>query len=73
MSEDRAWQWQCPTCGGWIDAGWWRHSHVTNRNPTAAELIAARAAGAADPLQSAGGAEVATYFRTGKEPTREKP
>ena len=65
-------EWQCPTCGAWIDAGWWRHSHVTNRNPTASEMIAARERGDLDPLTSAAG-EVVTYFRTGKEPRRDAP
>lgn len=66
-------EWQCPACGAWIDAVWWRHSHVTKNNPTVQELVASRAAGVADPLTSAAGADVATYFRAGKEPTRDKP
>lgn len=64
-------QWRC-LCGAWVDAGWWRHSHVTTMEPTACEIIAARQRGDVDPLASAE-TQVSSYMRTGAEETRETP
>lgn len=63
-------QWQCPTCMTWVDAGWWRHSHMLTVQLSRVQMTEARAAGV-DPEMFAAKAD--TYLRTGKEPTREAP
>lgn len=62
-------EWQCPVCGEWIAAGWWRHSHVKITSASLDEMIAARKGGEFLDYTS----EVTTYMRTGKEPKREAP
>lgn len=65
-------QWKCPTCGAWVDAGWWRHVHVKLKEPDLGSIMEARLRGDLDPLGSAE-VNLDTYMRTGKEPTREEP
>jgi hypothetical protein len=70
VTKDGPWEWQCGHCGAWVSAGWWRHSHITHTEPTFEEMVAMRARGEGLNESSA---KVHTYYRTGKEPTRDKP
>lgn len=62
-------QWQCPHCGQWVDDGWWRHSHIVQREPSLEEMIHARERGEGLGVTD----DAVTYMRTGKEQMRETP
>lgn len=70
-------QWQCPECQQWVDAGYSMHVHDKTQEPSLDEMIANRRLGemnipAPDPL-AVTAVERTVYWRTWKEPTREKP
>lgn len=69
MNDAPAKEWQCPKCGSWVSASWWRHGHVQQKEASMEEMLRARFRGDLDPV---GAAETLcdTYMRTGKEPTR---
>lgn len=67
-------EWQCPDCGQWVPAAWWRHVHMTLPEPTMDEMRAMRTAEEAglEGIVPDAFAKVTTtiYWRTGKEPSR---
>jgi hypothetical protein len=69
-------QWQCGDCGAWLDAGWSRHVHMQAKEPTMTELRAMRTAEEAglEGIVPDAFDRVATttYWRTFKEPMRDK-
>jgi hypothetical protein len=70
-------QWQCGECGAWLCDMWGRHVHMHVSEPTLEDMIAARRLAELHiptdaPLQTKT-ESVTTYWRTGKEPTRDKP
>lgn len=65
-------QWKCP-CGQWVDMTYSRHIHqVTAREPTLAEMHAARMAGR-DEFATAAVADIETKYWSSIYPRREKP
>jgi len=71
-------QWQCGECAAWVDSGYSRHVHLHETAPTLDSMIEARRMlelnmPTTDPLAAGIADTSTTYWRTGKEPTRDKP
>lgn len=70
-------QWQCPDCGQWLDDGWSRHVHVSQPEPSLTDMRAMRLAEESGLVGIVPDAfdkvATTTYWRTGKEPKRDKP
>ena len=76
MSVTQPIEWQCGTCGMWLDGGWGRHVHVKVEPLGLDDMVLARRCAemsvpGVDPMSEKITA-MTTYWRTGKEPTREK-
>lgn len=65
-------QWQCLSCGAWVDAAWWRHLHPIEKTPSFEEMTAARAK-YGDGARVLDQVDIHTYLRTGDEAMRDKP
>lgn len=75
MRLDSLHKWQCGHCKQWVGGCYMHHIHATQVEATMAEMLAQRAAMEAglegivpDPFEKTA---TVTYWRTGKEPTKE--
>lgn len=67
-------EWKCGECEQWVDGGRDTHVHVKRKESTLTAMLARRRMSEALPSEPAflDAVEITRYFRTGKEPTRQR-